>query len=267
MMKGEFLKKAVAAALVMTMVSGSMPVGNYVVNAEPSDGTSNSQNIAQYTVRWVNYDGSLLKSDVVSSGQTPSYDGDIPQREENSFYTYIFTGWDKAVSAVTEDTVYTALFKAVPKKALELTVCDGTDRTNNLPYFSEWNKTTTGSEQIYPASMLSGMAGKEINSITFYPDDETTVNVKGMQVYLLETDYDTLSGWVDVESEAVKVFDGDYTFNGENSLIEFNTPFVYNGGNLLVMVKNTANGTESTGKRFQAESQSQNTSAYRYLNP
>ena len=65
-----------------------------------------------YTVTWKNYDGAVLETDEnVPYGAMPSYDGPEPTREDpEGRLIYTFVGWDPAVTAVTGDAEYTALF-------------------------------------------------------------------------------------------------------------------------------------------------------------
>lgn len=67
-----------------------------------------------HTVTFKNWDGSYLYSAVVKHGESAVYRAAAPVRVANEDYTYTFTGWDKSLSNVTADTVYTAKFKAVP---------------------------------------------------------------------------------------------------------------------------------------------------------
>lgn len=66
-----------------------------------------------YTVRWVNYDGTLLQEDTdIAAGSMPSYKGKAPAREADAKYTYTFAGWNPEIVSVTKDVTYTAQFTA-----------------------------------------------------------------------------------------------------------------------------------------------------------
>lgn len=72
--------------------------------------------ITTHKVTWKNYDGTVLETDSsVYHGTTPTYNGSTPTRASTAEYTYAFKGWDKTVSAVTADTVYTAQFTATKR--------------------------------------------------------------------------------------------------------------------------------------------------------
>ena len=73
----------------------------------------------EYTIEWKNDDGTVLKTDTVAEGETPSY-GDAPTKNSDDNYEYIFKGWDPEVTAATANTSYTAVFekKAKPQQPL-----------------------------------------------------------------------------------------------------------------------------------------------------
>ena len=73
-------------------------------------------NTTNYTITWKNWDGSVLKTQVVSAGSVPSYSG-TPTRPADSNYTYTFKGWSPSVTAATSNVAYTACFTAVPKQS------------------------------------------------------------------------------------------------------------------------------------------------------
>ena len=70
-----------------------------------------SDELRPYTIQFVDYNGTVLKTETVRYSMTPT-PPEAPTREETAQYFYDFDGWDKEVSAVTGDTVYTATYLA-----------------------------------------------------------------------------------------------------------------------------------------------------------
>ncbi len=68
--------------------------------------------VNQYTIKFVNEDGSELQSSKVPYGETPSYTGQTPTKEKTAQYTYTFAGWKDAT-----ETVYTDALPPVSKEA------------------------------------------------------------------------------------------------------------------------------------------------------
>ena len=70
-----------------------------------------------YTVMWFskNSDGvlSLLETDHnVKRGETPTYDGETPTKDDVDYTRYVFTGWDPEPGPIYQDTDYYAVFRA-----------------------------------------------------------------------------------------------------------------------------------------------------------
>lgn len=68
-----------------------------------------------YTIKWCNYDGTVLETDTATEGETPVYNGATPARAEDSQYTYTFKGWNKTVVAAVADATYTAVYEQTAK--------------------------------------------------------------------------------------------------------------------------------------------------------
>jgi len=68
-----------------------------------------------YTIKFKNWDGSVLQSMQVEEGQIPQYTGATPTKPDDAQYTYTFSGWTPQIVAATADATYTATFTATPK--------------------------------------------------------------------------------------------------------------------------------------------------------
>ncbi len=61
-------------------------------------------------------DGQADVTVVVKIGETPVYPNGTPFKAADAQYTYTYKGWDKAITAATESTVYTAVFEGTIRK-------------------------------------------------------------------------------------------------------------------------------------------------------
>ena len=74
-----------------------------------------------YTIKWVNYDGTVLETDEkVPEGVTPEYNGETPTKPADTQYTYTFSGWadekgNVGVVAATANAIYTAVYDKTAK--------------------------------------------------------------------------------------------------------------------------------------------------------
>lgn len=64
-----------------------------------------------YTITWVDGNGNTLETDTVQQGDTPSYSGATPTKNQDAQYTYTFANdWDPAVAVANGNQTYTAKF-------------------------------------------------------------------------------------------------------------------------------------------------------------
>ena len=69
--------------------------------------------IKKYTVTWVS-EGNVLATEQYLDGDVPSFKGATPTKDKDADYnTYEFDSWDKALTAIHEDTTYTAVFTKI----------------------------------------------------------------------------------------------------------------------------------------------------------
>ena len=64
----------------------------------------------KYFVITFESEGNVLQKDSLLSGNMPKYNGVTPTKQSTVQYMYNFKGWTPAISAVTSDAVYTAVF-------------------------------------------------------------------------------------------------------------------------------------------------------------
>lgn len=65
-----------------------------------------------YTVKWIDGDGKVMKTETVESGKAATPPAETPTKKATEKYTYKFSKWDKDYSCITTDTVISAWFTA-----------------------------------------------------------------------------------------------------------------------------------------------------------
>ena len=74
------------------------------------------EEIPEYsTIRFRNYNGTVLQEKRIKSGTMPEYTWNTPRKSSDANYDYVFDGWNPLVVPAEGDADYTAVFKKVPK--------------------------------------------------------------------------------------------------------------------------------------------------------
>jgi hypothetical protein len=125
-----------------------------------------------------------------------------------------------------------------------LTVYEGTTTNNRIPAYIYYFDDFTKSQVVFPSSALNDMVGATINSVTFYTTNSYVpyTSVSTADVYLMEVSFTNINDFQS-KSDATIVYSGTLSVvsagNGGELTITFDTPFTYNGGNLLLGIENT----------------------------
>ncbi len=149
-----------------------------------------------------------------------------------------------------------------------LIVADGTATSSYVPLYGYMGDADQHNQMIYPATMLSDISqGAEINKLVFYITSTTSNSGRNLGTWTLslgETTATTLSG-LNNSTTLTQVFSGSLDIDWTNKLLTFTfeTPYVYDGGNLLVDLNHAAAswnsmsfyGVTSTGSSYTYNSQ------------
>ncbi|MBQ7524293.1 MAG: hypothetical protein IJT08_01635, partial [Alphaproteobacteria bacterium] len=135
------------------------------------------------------------------------------------------------------------LFTTWAVQASELTVHDGTVTNNKAPMYVFYFDDFTRSQTVFPAEELADMKNESILSMKFYTSYTSAYTTAAtVDIYLKEVEDATISEFVN-KDDATIVYQGtlDFVLEGDEATvtIEFDTPFVYNGGNLMFGCDNT----------------------------
>ena len=127
----------------------------------------------------------------------------------------------------------------------ELTVLDGTNTNSYVPVYGYYADAYLKCEFVYPSEELADMAGGEIGNLKFYASTANASWTSNFQVFMKEVDETTLSDFTGM-ADATLVYEGTLAVVENVMNLELATPYVYNGGNLLVGFYNTTTGNYSS---------------------
>ncbi len=121
-------------------------------------------------------------------------------------------------------------------RAEDLTVADGTSTNNYLPVYGLWVDTQgTRGQCLYSSDLLGDMEGGQISKLTFYLSSPASVAWTGtFNVYLGATSKTDLSSSFESVSNLTLVYTGTLDATGSTMEISLETPYTYEGGNLLL---------------------------------
>ena len=145
----------------------------------------------------------------------------------------------------------------------ELTVYDGTDKNQYIPFNAYFADYGTRSQFIIPADKISEMAGGSISALKFYCTSSLANFDEEFTVYLKEVEYTTfateaLEDWVSMAD----VYTGTLTVNENQLVIEFDSPYTYLRGNLMIGFQITTWGSKCPSFDWYGKKQESTTALY-----
>ena len=92
--------------------------------------------LTTYTITFKNGE-TVLQTSTIEYGATPEYTGETPTKAEDAQYTYTFSGWNPAITAVTGNATYNATFNQTAKTySVTLNTNEGTINAGNVTSYT-----------------------------------------------------------------------------------------------------------------------------------
>jgi len=166
------------------------------------------------------------------------------------------------LTGLTPETAYTAKVRAVkgsdksewsnavtftPTNAYWITVNDGTDANGFVPVYGYYADGASLSQFIIPASDLTTIQWGTITNLTFYASQNSVDwgNAK-FEVYVAEVANTTLDDMVDWSTMEKVMNAGTLSISNNQMEVTFDNPYQYQGGNLLIGIRETTSGSWGT---------------------
>ena len=224
-------------------------------------------NIAPLNITWTNYSGQDITPTVTATAPFgTTYEAAAVASGASAQIPVTFTPDAKGeytgtltIDAGAAGTYTVALAGAVGDEVYDITVCDGGNTSNYVPFNGlNFDHTPHTSQMIYPAEMLTELKGHEITSLTFFPTTEINIADATATVSLMETEHSTFENAALATGEFTTV--ATWKLSGEDATpsLTFDTPFLYRGGNLMVQVAKSSETTTWKSTTFSGANQDGN---------
>lgn len=158
---------------------------------------------------------------------------------------------------------------ALASQALEVTLFDRTETNPYVPFRATYFDYPPYRHQvIYPEAEITALKGATISSMTFYvanPDGSTMNGGKAIvSIGTTTTDYFSSYGPSFAEGEMTQVAEFSMTPGDSVIVVNFDQPWFYPGGNILLETEFTEKGTYSNETYFYGEETNARFGAYGY---
>lgn len=220
----------------------------FYVNYDETDGFSyNSAKLTSYTVEEYIAPIIIVPGDVTGDGQVDIADVNtlinmmLGKQSETDAADITSDG---RVDIADVNAVINLMLGKVASIGTEETIGEGKTNSNLHPVNGERVNSIVMSRMIYPSSMLTALKGKTLIRLMFYPNETLPQWGCDIQLSVKEIDRDSFMGSLDDSWAEGGTVVATLTNVGSSKYLDFifDTPFVYNGKNLLVETLVTKTG-------------------------
>jgi len=231
----------------------------------PSALISTSVTATTVTLAWTDGEEGLSAWEIKYSTDVdfdPATEGTAVEANANPF----------TLTKLTAETTYYAYVRAkkgedysdwsnkvefMPTASVTLTVNDGTQTSSYVPVYGMYVDNFDKVEFIIPASSIDEVDGGTIKGLTFYLSSPAEVSwgAANFKVYMKEVDETIISAFNFTDTD-VALYDGSLDGTQPTMKVNFTTPYVYNGGNLLIGFYNTVKGTYKSASFYGVSAES-----------
>ena len=152
-------------------------------------------------------------------------------------------------------SIFALALVALASQALEVTLFDRTETSPYVPFRATYFDWIPYHHQvIYPESEITALQGSTITSMTFYVANESGSTMNGGKVIVsigtTTTDYFSSYGPSFAEGEMTQVAEFSMTPGDSVIVVNFDQPWFYAGGNILLETEFTEAGTYPGGDTY-----------------
>lgn len=173
---------------------------NYVAEGQDPN-TPDNPVLNDYTVTFLDYDGAVLDTQIVTEGSAAIPPAD-PVREGTDMYSYVFTGWDTSFVEITADTTVRATYEQKINE-FEVTFLDYDGKILSIQYIPY------GESALAPTSPVREGDAQYTYTFSGWDKDFTDVT-EDLTVNALYSE--------SVNEYNVTVNEGEFTFSGEKTV-------------------------------------------------
>lgn len=147
------------------------------------------------------------------------------------------------------ESLYSAVISFKPTDAYELLLNDGTATNEYVPIYGYWTDNYTRSQFIIPAEQLESLEWDSLTVLTFYSSStNTNWDATAFEVYVAEVPETTMTALTDWNAMTKVMNEASLNIIDNQMVITFDEAYQYQGGNLLIGIKQTASTASTNAK-------------------